>query len=203
MLASACSVSIVLSALVPVTGALLTAPQPKVLYPHYGGCLKDYAHPDVYPFLIVSMDKYMVRYFSWRGNRSETFDFWSRDGTSRSYGNEEITVFKPVFDSNSEVVDRTFGRIVGLPEDIQKYFAKVNPFAHLVEDITSKFGRPLKKGQCDDLFAFIEDHPPEGYTAGSGWIREFFYANVDKFLEEASRLRSEVHKDYGNPAYLK
>ncbi|KAF4744555.1 hypothetical protein FOZ62_023993 [Perkinsus olseni] len=142
MLASACSVSIVLSALVPVTGALLTAPQPKVLYPHYGFCLEYYAHPDEYPSLKVSMDKYMVRFFSWQGSQSEAFHFWSRDGTSRSYGDEEISVFKPVFD-----------------KDIQKHFAKVNRFAHLVEDITSKFGRPLMKGQCDDLFAIIEGHP--------------------------------------------
>ncbi|KAF4703087.1 hypothetical protein FOZ63_027313 [Perkinsus olseni] len=193
MLASACSVSIVLSALVAVTEALLTGPQPKVLYPHFGTCLKYYSHPDKVPGRVLHFLVRMVRILALQ----------SRDGDRRFYGNEEISVFKPVFDSNSEVVDSKYGNIVGLRKDIQKYFAKVNPFAHLVEDITSEFGRPLREEQCHHLFAFIEGHPPEGYNAGSGWIREFVHANVDDFLEDARRLWSKVHKGYGNPAYQK
>ncbi|KAF4716030.1 hypothetical protein FOZ63_005122, partial [Perkinsus olseni] len=76
-------------------------------------------------------------------------------------------------------------------------FEGVNPFAHLVEDIPSKFSSPFRKSECTDVLSFIEGKPAEGYEgAGKDWVDAFIDDKITAFFEKAREWKARsIKKD--------
>ncbi|KAF4688586.1 hypothetical protein FOZ60_002578 [Perkinsus olseni] len=81
--------------------------------------------------------------------------------------------------------------VEGVAEDIHKHFGEVNPFDHFLEEIKEKYQSPMTELKCKSLFAFIENHPPEDYDAGSEWIGTFVDSNIDEYTRRAQVWRRD------------
>ncbi|KAF4698755.1 hypothetical protein FOZ63_023120 [Perkinsus olseni] len=127
---------------------------------------------------------------------------WSRvsrfplfPGRSRQVTWKERIVYEEELAASKTVSNRTvYESTAGLTNRFHNLIASLNPFDHLADDVKVQFRRPLTEASCRALFDYVENRPPQGYTAGSQWIPKFVEYVIDSLLVKVHREREREGK---------
>ncbi|KAF4728281.1 hypothetical protein FOZ62_018321 [Perkinsus olseni] len=200
---SVCYVVVALSTLFTAAMALQTASQTQVNYASHGVCRKQYSSSRKYPYFVISMQREDT-YFSWNTGPNDFFNYntWSRlsrfplfPGRSRQLTWKKRTDYEEELAASKTVSNRTvYESTAGLTDRFHNLIAPLNPFDHLPDDLKVQFRRPLTEARCRALFDYVENRPPQEYTAGSEWIPKFVDHVIDSFLAKVHTEREREGK---------
>ncbi|KAF4666714.1 hypothetical protein FOL46_002875 [Perkinsus olseni] len=172
----------ILPALVTVTTALrAAAPQSMVSFdPRDKNCVSLYSLSG--SFLRVGLESTNL-FFQWYTAKEEdVFSFWydktgAKGGFWVKRGNETAMP-------------------LGRADEINRLFAGLNPYAHLVKEILNKYNAPLKKEDCEELMNSIDSNPPDGYEdAGRDWLKKFIDDKRTEFFERFRKAKEAAEAE--------
>ncbi|KAF4710868.1 hypothetical protein FOZ62_019284 [Perkinsus olseni] len=153
----------VLAAL-PSVMALQAASKPQIKA-NAESCKIDYGESSIY--LRKSSDDYLIR---WEATEP-------RDMSAYFWINDDDTMAVRFTDSDRARKDN------GPSVDMQEKYARVYPFAPLINTIKQAFRSGMSKGGCAKLANTIKATPPEEYKDADNWMGEFFVERMAEALE--------------------
>ncbi|KAF4678160.1 hypothetical protein FOZ62_021013 [Perkinsus olseni] len=135
-------------------------------------CKIDYGESSIY--LRKSSDDYLIR---WEATEP-------RDMSAYFWINDDDTMAVRFMDSDRARKDN------GPSVDMQEKYARVYPFAPLINTIKQAFQSGMSRRGCAKLASTIKATHPEEYKDADNWMGEFFVERMAEALELVGRHRN-------------